>query len=372
MSESWAGYRLPGFTLDMAWTLEPGKALVLFGPSGSGKTTTLRIILGLVRPDEGRIEVGGQVVFDHTRGVWVPPHLRRVGYLPQEYHLFPHLDVSANIAYGLNGGATAKQARVAGLLESFRLTGVAHRRVWELSGGQRQRVALARAMAPRPAALLLDEPFSALDMELRRELRTELRALLSDARIPIVLVTHDREEALAIGDVVQVMENGRSVAAGEPVTVLGHPRQARVASLVGVENLIPATVTALDPVAGSMRCTAGQTNLEVPLSDARMGEQVAIGIRASDIILASSEPRGLSARNRLPGRVVSVEPRGASYEVALDCGIPLRCTVTQAAIQDLGIAPGAAFWAVIKASSCFLVAPGPGPVSPPPQSPPPH
>jgi molybdate transport system ATP-binding protein len=357
MTTNWARYRLGEFTLDMAWSLEPGKVLVLFGPSGSGKTTTLRAIAGLVRPNEGYIEIGGQTAFDHAQRTWLPPHLRRVGYLPQEYHLFPHLDVSGNIAYGLGGSPPAKQGRVSELLESFRLTDAARRRVWQLSGGQRQRVALARAMAPRPAALLLDEPFSALDMELRRELRTEIRALLRDARIPIVLVTHDREEALALGDTVQVMDNGRSVAVGEPVSVLGHPPQARVARLVGVENLIPATVTALDPAAGSMLCTAGPARLEVPLSDVRAGDPLTIGIRASDIILASSEPRGLSARNRLPGRVLSVEPRGVSYEVALDCGIPLRCTVTYAALQGLGIAPGAPVWAVIKASSCFVVAP---------------
>jgi molybdate transport system ATP-binding protein len=356
VTRGWLRLQLGAFRLENEWDVEPGSVLVLFGPSGSGKTMTLRAIAGLAGPQDGRIEVGGQVVYDHATGAWLPPHLRRVGYLPQDYLLFPHLDVAANIAYGIHSlDAASRARRVSELVEALQLGGLERRRVWELSGGQRQRAALARAMAPRPAVLLLDEPFSALDMELRRAVRGELRAVLKTARVPVVLVTHDREEALALGDAVQVMEQGRTIARGEPLRVLGHPPQARVARLVGVENLLRLTVRTVDPQAGVTVCEGSGTSLEIPLVSARVGEEITVGIRADDVILASEEPRGLSARNRLPGRVAAVEPWGAGYEVTLDCGFPLRCHVTEGALQELGITTGKAVWAVVKASSCFVV-----------------
>ena len=356
MSKGWVRCQVGNFLLENEWDVEPGSVLVLFGPSGTGKTMTLRAIAGLAAPQDGKIEVGGQVVYDHAAGAWLPPPLRRVGYMPQDYLLFPHLDIAGNIAFGLhNLDPVSRAHRVSQLVEALQLGGLERRRVWELSGGQRQRAALARAMAPRPAVLLLDEPFSALDMELRRTVRGELRAVLKAARVPVVLVTHDREEALALGDAVQVMEQGRTIASGEPVRVLGHPPQARVARLVGVENLLRLAVRAVDTQAGVTVCERNGTSLEIPLVNARIGEEITVGIRADDIILASEEPRGLSARNRLPGRVASVEPWRAGYEVTLDCGFPLRCHVTQGALRELGITPGKAVWAVVKASSCFVV-----------------
>ncbi|MBM3924619.1 MAG: molybdenum ABC transporter ATP-binding protein [SAR202 cluster bacterium] len=356
MIRGWIRHNAGGFSLESRLEAAAGSILVLFGASGSGKSLTLKAIAGLIRPREGRIEIGERVVLDHERGVWLPAHLRRVGYVPQDYQLFPHLDVAGNIAYGLNGKKAAEgKERVGELVQQFEMQGMERRRVWELSGGQRQRVAVARALASTPAALLLDEPFAALDTELRRSLRTELRDVLRAAGVPVVLVTHDKEEALAMGDAVVVMDNGRVSAQGEPVEVLGHPTQSRVARLTGVENLIEMTVEETHSMEGTMTCARGVFRLEAPLSDARWGQKVTLGIRASDIILASEEPKGLSARNRLPGRVVSVEAHGAGYEVTLDCGAPLRCHVTQGAIRELGIKPGAQLWAVIKASSIFLV-----------------
>ncbi|MDA1188217.1 MAG: molybdenum ABC transporter ATP-binding protein [Chloroflexi bacterium] len=356
MTQSWLRHSIGGFHLDIAWSLEPGQVHVLFGQSGSGKTTTLRAIAGLVRPDEGHIELDGQVVFDSAGSVWTPPHKRRVGYLPQEYHLFPHLDVAQNIAFGLSDTRDSMAQRVEELLTVFRLTGVAGRRVWELSGGQRQRVALGRAMAPNPSVLLLDEPFSALDMELRRELRAELRAVLARTNIPIVLVTHDREEAVALGDSIQILEQGRVVASGTPIEALGHPTQVRVARLVGIENIFTVTVRERDAEDGALRGTADSIPISLPFVDAEIGEELTVGVRAEDIILASEEPSGLSARNNLPGKVVSVHQEGARYEVVLDCGIVLRSAVTRSAITSLSIQPGQTLWAVLKASSFLILA----------------
>ncbi|HLF04130.1 MAG TPA: TOBE domain-containing protein, partial [Dehalococcoidia bacterium] len=227
-------------------------------------------------------------------------------------------------------------------------------------GGQQQRVALARALASGPQVLLLDEPFSSLDAELRRELRRELRTFLTLAQVPVLLVTHDREDALALGDAVQVIDQGRCLAQGEPLQVLGQPGQGRVARLVGVENLLPLRVERRFPADGTMVCVGEGARqglrLEVPLADCQEGEAVTVGLRASDVILAGEEPRHSSARNRLPGVVTRVESRPPGYEVVLECGgVPLCCRITGSSLAEMGIRPGQPLWAVFKASSCFLV-----------------
>ena len=364
VAEGWVKCRVGGFSLEVDWHIEEGKVLVLFGPSGAGKTTTLRAIAGLVRPEEGRVELGGRVVYDSSAGVSVPVHGRQVGYLTQQYHLFPHLNVRENIAYGLSQrGQPKARSEVDRLSRMLRLDGLEDRRTWELSGGQQQRVALARALATNPQMLLLDEPFASLDAELRRVLRRELRAMLVESPIPVLLVTHDLEEALALGDSVQVIDGGRIVDQGEPLRILGQPGRGRVARLAGVENLLSMTVESRNPQDGTMVCGGGGMKLEVPLDAAPSGqddapdqmENILVGLRSSDIILALEEPKGTSARNRLAGIVASVELRPPGYEVTLDCGIPLKAQVTGAAMSELGIKPEQNLWAVFKASSCFLV-----------------
>ena len=365
-SRGWVECRLGGFALETDWEIQPGQVQVLFGPSGAGKTTTLRSIAGLLRPRRGHIEIGGRVVYDATTRVWVPTHHRQVGYLTQQYHLFPHLTVSGNIAYGLPRAVRLGQSgreRVKELVQVLHLEGLEDRRTWELSGGQQQRVALGRALAPNPRLLLLDEPFASLDAELRRALRRELRSMLAASPIPVLLVTHDREEALALGDSVQVMEAGRPIARGTPLEVLGQPGRGRVAALVGVENIFRLKVVSRNSRDGTMVCVGDDLRLEVPLDQPEPGPEahraqddgVTVAIRASDIILAAEEPRGSSARNRLLGVVTSVELRPPGYEVTLDCGRPLRCHITGASLTEMAIQPGLPLWAVFKASSCFLL-----------------
>ena len=357
----WVHCRVGSFDLQTDWEVAPGQVLVLFGPSGAGKTTVLRAIAGLLRPLQGRVEVGGRVVYHSETNVWVPAHRRRVGYLTQQYHLFPHLRVYDNVAYGLAGRRSAESRSVVDeLIDSLQLGGLEQRYPWELSGGQQQRVALARALAIRPEMLLLDEPFAALDIELRRSVRRELRSLLARTPAPVILVTHDREEALALGDSVQVMDAGRAIARGTPLEALGQPGQGRVARLVGVENLFQVQVEERNHRDGTMTCRGTGIRLEAPLDDVSPGggagpASVTVAVRATDIILASNEPTGSSARNRLPGVVTSIESRPPGYTVTLDCGLPLRCHVTGGALEEMGITEGQPLWAVFKASSCFLV-----------------
>ena len=218
-------------------------------------------------------------------------------------------------------------------------------------------------MAPQPEMLLLDEPFASLDSELRRNLRQEIRTMLIRSPVPVMLVTHDREEALALGDAVQVIHEGRDLVTGNPLEVLGQPGQGRVASLVGVENLFDLSIEERNPRDGTMICAGLGLRIEVSLDSHVSGnappngkqELVTVGIRASDIILSKEDLVGSSARNRLPGQVISIESHPPGYAVTLDCGQSLRCHITGASLEEMEIQPGQRLWAVFKASSCFLV-----------------
>ena len=219
-------------SFEVAW----GEMLALLGPSGCGKTTLLRIIAGLEQADQGTIHIAGALVAGN--GTWVRPEDRNVGMVFQDWALFPHLDVARNVGYGVHRGKRA--AEVTKTLELVNLPGMQHRMPETLSGGQQQRVALARALAPQPTALLLDEPFSNLDSALRREVRTEVRQLLRSTGMTAVFVTHDREEALVLGDRVAVMDAGRIVQIGSPAEIYQKPASPWVAAFIGEVSMYPA------------------------------------------------------------------------------------------------------------------------------------
>ncbi|MCC7206524.1 MAG: ABC transporter ATP-binding protein [Anaerolineae bacterium] len=221
---------------------EAGQIVALLGPSGCGKTTLLRLIAGFDRPDGGEIRIGGRLVAGN--GAFVPPEQRRVGMVFQDYALFPHLPVAANVSFGLRGPALARTARADALLEQVGLAGLAARMPGELSGGQQQRVALARALAPEPQIILLDEPFSNLDAALRQQVRGEVRDILRRSGATCVFVTHDQEEALSLADVVAVMLDGRVVQADAPETLYARPASPQVAAFVGEANFIYAELCA--------------------------------------------------------------------------------------------------------------------------------
>ena len=234
--------RLAGFALDAEWHAGDG-VVALFGPSGAGKTLTLQCLAGLVRPDDGRIVVDGTVFFDGAADIDVPTQKRRLGYVFQGYALFPHLSVADNVAYGLHGRPRdVRRRRTGEVLERLGLGGLADRWPRELSGGQQQRVALGRALAVDPDLLLLDEPLSALDAPLRRQLRQELMAIVREWGKATVLVTHDLGEAFQLADRVVVYEAGRVVQQAPKTELLSAPASERVARLMGVRNILSGTV----------------------------------------------------------------------------------------------------------------------------------
>ncbi|MBB4929485.1 molybdate transport system ATP-binding protein [Lipingzhangella halophila] len=329
---------------------------VLFGPSGSGKTTLLRCVAGLDRPDSGsRVEFDGSPWT--APGTHLPTRRRKVGYLFQDHALFPHLSVAGNVGYGLHGLARRERAdRVAEALSS---AGAAHLRdtpTRRLSGGEAQRVALARALAPRPRLLLLDEPLSALDSPTRAKLRTELRAILLRLGIPTVVVTHDRVEALALGDRIVVLVGGRVHQMDSVEHVFSRPATAQAAAAVDVENVIPGHVRELSE--GLARVLLGR-HLVTAVGGHGLtpGDPVLACIRAEDIALETGPAGGHAAspRNHLPATVSAVAPDGPLQRVDLDAGVPLVAFVTRHARDDLELVPGRQVTAAIKAPAVHLI-----------------
>ncbi len=330
---------------------------ILFGASGAGKTTLLDCIAGLTSPDAGRIAVGNRVFFDCERGLNLAVQRRGVGYVFQDLALFPHLNVEENIGYGLS--EPERKRRTDEILESFRIAHLRKRKPREISGGERQRVALARALVIDPCVLLLDEPLAALDAVTKAKMIDDLRAWNRAHGIPIIYVTHSREEVFALGERVVVLERGKIVAEGTPHEVMTAPRQESVAQLVGFENVFDAAVVAVLEYRGTMRCriAGSKVELETPLVRMKSGSSpVRVGIRAGDILLATVHPQGLSARNVLPGRVLSLEERDMIVVARVDCGVEMTVYLTLAARDVLELQPGKEVWLVVKTHSCHVMA----------------
>ncbi len=346
----------PGrLTIDVAFTLplDAPSVLILFGPSGSGKTTVLRSLAGLEWPERGRILFNGQVWLDTAAAVRVPPQARRVGYMFQDYALFPTHTVQGNIAFGLSHlPAIARQARVAEVVRLLQLEGLEGLRPGQLSGGQQQRVALARAIARHPSLLLLDEPLSALDLPTRVRLRSELRALLRQLRIPSIVVTHDWEEALALGDHMVVMKDGRVLQAGTPQAVFNAPTDTAVATIVGMETVLPGRIT--ESAGGLAVVEVGGAKL-LAVSEEKAGSKVFACIRAEDVILEPVGTGSTSARNHLAGTVRAIQAQGATVRVEIKCGFTLVAFITRAGLEELGLGVGTRTVAAIKAGSVHLI-----------------
>jgi molybdate transport system ATP-binding protein len=340
-----------GPDISCAWrhAFDDAQVTVLLGASGSGKTTLLRCLAGLERPRSGHIRFGSDVWFDHARRIHVAPERRHVGLLFQDYALFPHMTVAQNITFGAAGlPRGAMKARLAELVESFHLGGLEQRRPGQLSGGQQQRVALARAVFPRPRLLLLDEPLSALDAVTREGIRDELRVLIRAVRTPTYIVSHDRVDALALGDRTVLLDDGRIVQSGATSDVFAHPSTAIAAKLVGVETVLIGQVVAREAGLATVSVEGRQVRAEAPVPGTA---EVALCIRAEDVLIARSADGELSAMNRWRGVVRSFTPEGPFVRVVLDCGFRLSALVTRDTWQRLSLHVDDDALAIVKAAS---------------------
>lgn len=311
---------LERFQLDVAFQADDG-LIVLFGPSGSGKSLTIQAVAGIVQPDTGRIVLDSQALYDSARGLSLPPQKRRVGYVPQQYALFPHLTVADNIGFGLTTLSRRTRAvRVGELLDAFAMQGFEQRLPHQLSGGQQQRVALARALAVQPRLLLLDEPFAALDAVLRETLRQELLQVQARWHIRMLLVTHDLADVYALGQRVIVYDGGRVLQQGTRDEVFFRPVNRRVAEFVRTGNILPAVVEQAEAETLWLRWHGHRlASAPQPLAP---GTLVDICIRPTQVLIV--RPDRLTSRPReniLTGQIVGMAMHTETYtlQMRLDC-----------------------------------------------------
>jgi molybdate transport system ATP-binding protein len=345
------------FLLDVDFSIPPG-ITILFGPSGAGKSTLLDCIAGLISPEEGRIAISEEVLFDSAANKNIPTQSRRLGYLFQSSALFPHLTAKQNIEYGISNLPNSDRANaVAEILKLFRLETLSVRKPAELSGGEAQRVALARSLVTNPRTLLLDEPLSGLDADLKNSIIADLHKWNTEHRIPVLYVTHDRAEVDALGERVVTMDHGKIIQQGNPREVLDAPRKERLALASGFENILEGTVKEIRLDDGVMRVAVNGSSatIEVPLGHVKAGETVRIAIRAGDILLALERPSGLSARNILQGTLQSVEQRSATTICKVHAGAVFEVHVTLSAARALNLHAGRELWLILKTYSCHVV-----------------
>jgi molybdate transport system ATP-binding protein len=345
------------FRLSVELRAQPG-VTILFGASGSGKTTILECVAGLLSPDYGKIALGDCVLFDSTARICIPVPRRKVGYVFQDLALFPHLTVQQNVEYGLTRRKRGiRETQVMSLLEAFRIGHLLARYPRKISGGERQRVALARALVTDPRILLLDEPLAGLDAPVKSSIIDDLRTWNQVHQIPVLYVTHSREEVLALGENVIVVDRGQVIAQGRAHEVLTVPVRETVAQLAGFENIFDARVASVHEERGTMICRlADDVILETPLVRAQPGTLLRIGIQAGDILLAIKQPEGMSARNILKGEVLALTQRDVIVEAQVRSGVDFQVQLTLAARDALRLVPGKVVWLVIKTHSCHLMA----------------
>lgn len=332
------------FSLDVALHAEPGTTVALLGPNGSGKSTTLRCLAGLSTAQEQRVEIAGVTVADTAAGIDLPPEQRDVGFVFQDYLLFPHLSVVDNVAFGprARGVPRAQAAEQShGWLERFGVADLAQRRPGELSGGQAQRVALARALVTQPDLLLLDEPLAALDAGTRAQVRSALRQHLAGFPGVTVMVTHDPVDAVVLAGQVVVLEGGCVTQVGTPADVARQPATEYIARLMGV-NLLRGVATDGEVSLADGGC--------VLVADPSLSGAVMVAVRPEVVAVHVVEPVGASPRNVWPAIVTSLQSRGDLVRLTVAGPPTLAVAVTPAAVAELGLREGLPVWCSVKAS----------------------
>ncbi len=342
--------RLQEFDLEIGFEVRPAETLVIIGPSGCGKTTTLNMIAGLVEPDEGRIELGGRALWDGSNGSDVPAEKRNVGYVFQEFALFPHMTVTENVAYGLRARKRPKGEIPGKVAEVLKQVGVEHlrdRRPGALSGGERQRVALARAIACDAEILLLDEPLGSLDAQTRNRVRGELKALLRVVGRIAIMVTHDYIDALTFGDNICVLDRGKVLQEGKRQELLRHPRSRFVAELTGV-NFFEGTISSERP-GGLAQVWVGDTCLYAAGDDEEMGDTL-VTFFPSEVTISRDAPGG-SARNVFRAQVQEIVHLGDKVRLSLNGSLPMCAEIAAETVGALDLKEGDKVYASLKATS---------------------
>jgi len=339
----------PGYTLRVS-TRWPDAVTGLFGPSGAGKTTLLHLIAGLVKPVRGRIAVSDRVVFDSARGIDVPAHRRNVGVVFQEPRLLPHRTVRQNVLYA------DRAANVDGLLEALELRDVADRKPAHLSGGQRQRVAIARVLARRPRVLLLDEPMTGLDAQLRRAATALVERVRGESGAAVVWVGHHLDEVLAVTDTLAVIDRGALVGHGRYADLSLDPAVLPHVLAAGLLNVLPMRVERHDPAADFTVLRGGELELRSRLLET--GGEVSVAMRAEDVALACGRVEGISIQNQFPAVVRRCAEYRGVIVVELDAGAakPILAEVSRGSFERLQIAPGRHVTALVKSNALRVLA----------------
>ncbi|MBE0414423.1 molybdenum ABC transporter ATP-binding protein [Yoonia sp.] len=335
--------------LDVSFQVAPGELVALVGHSGSGKTTVLRTIAGLWRPALAQVRVNGRTWLDTAAGVDLPAHRRRVGIVFQNYALFPHMTAAQNVMAAMDRADPAEASRI---LDLVNLHDLADRKPAKLSGGQQQRVAVARALARKPQALLLDEPFSAVDRATREKLYSEIIVLRRHLQMPVVLVTHDMTEAQLLADRMVVIDKGRVVREGTTAQIMADAGALRALGIREVAAMLPATIAAHDDD-GLTRLDAPTGPLFLPGVTGAPGTRVQVRIMAHDVILSRQRPVGLSAQNIIAGKVGEVVyGTGPGVLVHIDVsGHEILSRITRRAADQMALTPGDTIHAIVKSMS---------------------
>jgi molybdate transport system ATP-binding protein len=343
-------HALGAFRLDAAFEFgDRACVTALFGPSGAGKSTVINAIAGLIRPEFGRVVLGGETLLDTDRGVSIPARARRIGVVFQDTRLFPHLTVKANLLYGWQrSGAKADPRGIDAVIALLALERLLDRRPRTLSGGEKSRVALGRALLMNPRALLLDEPLAALDAARKAEILPYLDRLVRETKIPMLYVSHSLDEVARLADRMVLIDKGRVIAQGSLFEV------TQRLDLIAGNELLPgavleARVAGHDEPHGLSELILGGERLVVPRIDRPVGDAVRIRIDAPDVMLALSRPEGVSANNILPATVAAVEETGAHADVQLALqDARLIARITRRSLDRMGLKPGVPVFAVIK------------------------
>ena len=345
-------YRAGAFALRFEAEWDQSAAAV-FGPSGSGKSTLLEIIAGVRRGAQGRVILDGRTIVDTARAIDPAARLRWIGWVPQDASLFPHMTAGENARYGLARGGEEGARRLAAAIEALEISDLLTRRAAELSGGERQRVAVARAVGSGARVLLLDEPLASLDTPLRARVFPLFMRLRDELKLPLVYVSHDPEEVLAIADHVLVAQGGRCVASGRPRDVLSGALRGGTFGLYAAENRLEARLVEARPEEGTALIeTPSGLRLQMSATPPPARERFEVAVRGEEIMLAQRPPGLVSAQNVLEGRVISIQAvAGHAFVTASVSGATLVSCITRRSLAVLGLQEGQPAYLIFKASA---------------------